>query len=286
MKTDHSDEIRDRRRAFRFFDKGLSPARILKQIARSSAWLFKWKKRYEEGGWAALDSPSRAPQHSPQAYAAAARRLVLRIRQRLEKASAGLSGPRAIREVLRRVHRLRRRPALTTIKRWLQAARAEKHSAAPDKPPYYPEPKIPPERVRHSSDWIARYLPGGVKVFAFHTIDHQSHALQQTLRLNKSTASACEHLLESCQQSGLPDFLQLDNDSAFSGLGYTPRVFGRFVRLALYLGIELIFIPPGEPKRNGLIERTNGLWAAACWDKNHFTTLRSVLRQAPQFLLW
>jgi hypothetical protein len=32
---------------------------------------------------------------------------------------------------------------------------------------------------------------------------------------------------------GLPDFLQLDTDAAFTGLGFTARVCGQFVRLAV-----------------------------------------------------
>jgi putative transposase len=54
----------------------------------------------------------------------------------------------------------------------------------------------------------------------------------------------------------------------------------------LYLGIEVIFIPPSEPKRNGVVERVNGLWARAFWDKNHFSSFREVLRKSPKFLSW
>jgi putative transposase len=286
MKPANSDESRDRRLAFRLFDKGQSPTQILKQIRRSSSWLFKWKKRFEQEGWAALNRSSRTPQHSPQQYSAATVKLVVRIRHRLEKANAGLIGPRAIREELRRYHRLRPLPSLATLKRWLRHSRPPEAMSAEAQRPYYPEPRLAEDCVLQSCDWIARYLPGGDKVFAFHTIDWQSYALAQTLRTDKRTSSTVAHLLESCRSMGLPDFLQLDNDAAFTGLGRRPRVFGQFVRLALYLGIELIFIPPGEPKRNGLVERINGLWARSFWDKNHFASLPALLRKSPQFLAW
>jgi hypothetical protein len=110
--------------------------------------------------------------------------------------------------------------------------------------------------------------------------------LAQTLRATKSTASTCAHLLEGCSQLGIPDLLQLDNDAAFTGWGRAPRVLGRFVRLALYLGIALLFLPPGAAKHNHVVERVPGTWAASFWNKHHFTSLRELARQSPQCLDW
>lgn len=93
-------------------------------------------------------------------------------------------------------------------------------------------------------------------------------------------------MLEAFSVLGLPDFLQIDNDAAFTGLGRTKPVFGRFIRLLLYLGLEVIFIPPGEPKRNHVVERANGIWAKSFWEKDHFSSLREVQRKAPKFLVW
>lgn len=92
--------------------------------------------------------------------------------------------------------------------------------------------------------------------------------------------------MQSLRELGLIDFLQLDNDAAFTGLGKRERVFGRFVRVALYFGVELIFIPPGEPKRNAVVERVNGLWARAFWDKNHCASVSAVRRKSGKFLAW
>lgn len=286
MSEKNAAEIRHRRLAFKLFDKGKSPAEILARIPRSRPWLFKWKRRFTEQGWPALENSSTAPQRSPQQYPAATVKLVERIRRRLEKAVAGLIGPRAIREELRRHHRVNPLPSLATIKRWLRQRRVSQAPAPDPKPPYYPQPRPPARFVLQASDWIARYLPGGAKVFAFHTVDGRHYGLAQTLRTDKNTESACQHLLQSCARIGLPDFLQLDNDAAFTGLGRGPAIFGRFLRLALYLGIELIFLPPGEPKRNWLVERINGLWAASFWEKNHFTSHKDFLRKSSRFTDW
>lgn len=286
MNEKNSEEIRYRRLAFKLFDKGKSPAEILARIPRSRFWLFKWKQRFEREGWQALDSLSKAPQHSPHEYSSAAVKLVVRMRKRLEKSTVGLVGARALQQELRRHRLLNPLPSLSTIKRWLKNAGLLGVPSQPLVSAFYPTPQMGDDLVIFACDWIARYFTGGAKVFVFHTIDLRTHALAQTRCSNKSTESACQHLLAACSEWGLPDFLQLDNDAGFTGLGRAPRGFGRFVRLALYLGIELLFIPPAEAKRNHVVERVNGIWAASFWDKNHFTGLRELERKSPKFLNW
>jgi len=79
---------------------------------------------------------------------------------------------------------------------------------------------------------------------------------------------------------------QLDNDAAFNGGYKVVRVFGAFVRLCLYVGIEPIFLPVGEPKRNGVVERLHGLWSQTFWRRYRFAGLADVRQAAPQFLRW
>lgn len=286
MNEKNLDEIRYRRQAFRFFERQKSPVAILACIPRSRAWLFKWKKRFEEQGWAALDSLPKRPGSSPQRYPVKLVRLVIQVRQRLEKQTAGLVNARAIQRELRQRHRLRVPPSQTTIKRWLREHHAGQEPTKRAAEPYYPALPSPAQAVLFACDWIARYLPGGEKVYAFHTLDLETHALAQTLAADKTTETACAHLLAACQSLGLPDLLRLDNDSAFTGLGWRTRLFGRFVRLALWLGIEPLFIPPGHPQRNHEVERVNGLWASQFWDKNYFRTRQALEKKSPQFLAW
>ena len=221
MNQKSSAEIRYRRRAFTLFDKGKSPTEILSLIPRSRSWLLKWKQRFEHDGWQALDSLSTAPHHSPQQYTPAAVSLILRVRQRLAKSRVGMVSARAIQQELLRLRLCKPPPSQTTIKRWLRQAGLIGAETEPDQAAYYPA--LPPadEFVTFSCDWVARYLTGGEKVFVFHTIDLQTHALAQTIRADKSTTSTCQHLLTACTELGLPDFLQLDNDAAFTGLGVT-----------------------------------------------------------------
>lgn len=243
-------------------------------------------ERFEHKRWHALDSLSKAPHHPAKRYKPQVVKLVLRRRHRLQRADVGLSGARAIRKEVRAQRLLRTVPALSTINRWLKAAGLIAGGEAKATPPFYPAPLLGRDFAVAACDWTARYLEGGEKVFVFHTVDTHTHALAQSSSGDKSTPSVCAHLLQACARMGVPDFLQLDNDAAFTGLGKTPGVWGRFVRLALYLGIELVFIPPGEPQRNSLVEGVHHLWAQSFWRKNHFASLKAFQRKRPQFLAW
>ena len=286
MNEKNVDEIRYRRLAFRLFAKEKSATEILKRVPRSRTGLFKWKKRFEQKRWHALDSLSKAPHRPAKRYAPRVVKLVLRLRHRLQRAEVGLSGARAIRNELRAHRLLRPVPALSTINRWLKAAGLIPGGETKPTPPFYPAPVLGRDFAVAACDWTARYLEGGEKGFVFHTVDTHTHALAQSSSGDKSTTSVCAHLLQVCASREVPDFLQLDNDAAFTGLGKTPGGFGRFVRLALYLGIELIFIPPGEPARNSLVEGIPHLWAQSFWRKNHFASLKAFQRKSPQFLAW
>lgn len=286
MNEQDSQEIAYRRQAFKLFDIGKSAAEILALIPRSRSWLYKWKRRFEQQGWQALKSLPKTPRHSPQRCSPQAVKLVLHLRKRMENSQVGLKSARAIHQEILRHRLLRSVPSLASIKRWLKDAGLTRRDAATQAEAYYPVIRRPEVFFILSCDWLARYPQGAPKVFVFQTIDLQTHALAQTILLEKTAESADKHLRQAFVQIGLPDFLQLDNDPAFTGFGRTKPVFGRIIRLALYLGIEPIFIPPGEPRRNHVVERVNGLWAESFWNRNHFRSHGDLLRRSKKFLAW
>src|SRR5215475_4192853 len=138
MNEKNPEEIRYRRLAFRLFDKGRSATEILARIPRSRSWLGKWQQRFGHEGWAALDSRSKAPHHSPHAYPSAAVKVVVRIRQRFAKSAIGHVGAHAIRQEVLRHRLLTPVPSVKTIKRWLKAAALIESPAEPDTEAYYP----------------------------------------------------------------------------------------------------------------------------------------------------
>jgi transposase len=286
MDDKEKEERAYRRKAIRLMLKGLRSRDILKQIPRSRPWLLKWQKRFEQGSWASLHSQSRRPRRSPHAYDRQARAVVLRVRCWLQKRRVGLVGARAVQQEIRHHRLLRPLPALATIKRWLKAAGVTNSPPPEPTTVWYPQPRFRADYVLHAMDWTARYLEGGAKVFVFHTLDAQTRALAQPIRVDKTTASLVLHVLQTWQTLGLPHALQLDNDAAASGGQTTPRHFSLFVRLCLYVGIELIFTPPHEPKRNWLVEGLNGLWAKSFWERDHFRSAAEVVRKSSKFTQW
>jgi putative transposase len=286
MNEKNLEEIRYRHTAFKLFAKGKSVAQVLNRLPRSRTWGYKWRQRFEVERWEAWDSRSKAPHTSAHQYAGSTVKLVVRLRQHLERAAVGLVCARAIRrEVLRR-RLLRRVPSLPTINRWLKQAGLIRTASAPAAQPYYPQPHLPAEVVWQACDWTARYLEGGEKPYVMHTLDLSTHALGQTISTDKTTEALCHHILAAFTELGLPDLLQIDNDGAFTGLGKSRRGVGRFVRVLLYLGVEPVFMPPGEPKRNGLVEGIHHLWAQSFFDKDHFTSVAHLKRKSYKFLSW
>jgi hypothetical protein len=138
----------------------------------------------------------------------------------------------------------------------------------------------------HALDWTCRYLEDGLKIYAFHTLNLRTRTLSQTIALDKRYETVRKHGLQTWKTLGIPQFLQLDNDAAFCGGYKAPRVFGQFVRLCLYLGIELIFLPVAQPENNGEVEELNGLWGHAFWERRHFTSFAHVCRSSPTFVHW
>lgn len=274
-----------RRKAIGLWLRGFTRREILKRLQRSGGWLCKWQQRFSHWGWAGLKSQSRRPQRLGGRYQVHTRRLVVQARRRLVNRHVGLIGPKAIQQELRAARLLRRIPSISTIRRILHEHGLIK-PPRPQEPVYFPQPTPTDHYVLHAMDWTARYLQGGTKVFAFHTIDLQTHAMQQTISTDKSGPTVRHHALEAWQTLGLPDGLQMDNDAAFCGGYKRPRVVGEFVRLCLYLGIEPIFIPEREPKRNSLVEGLHGLWSQAFWNRRHFRSLSHVKRTRGQFQAW
>lgn len=278
---DEQHERHLRRKAIRLQLQGLPVARILKVVHRSKAWFNKWAHRFEQLGAAGLKSRSRQPHHQPRAISPALVRAIVRTRQRLVRQRVGLIGPRAIQREFERLGGAV--PSRTTIKRVLR-----QHGLIPTapRPSYFPRPLKVVTGVLHALDWTCRYLEDGVKVYAFHTLNLRTRACVQTIAADKQGSTVIRHLLQTWQTLGIPAFLQLDNDAAFCGGYKTPRRIGQVVRLCLYLGIELIFLPVAEPERNGEVEELNGLWSRAFWQRQRFRSFRHVYRASPRFVQW
>lgn len=281
---DEQRELRVRRRALRLWARGYGLQDILRTVQRSKGWFSKWRSRYRSYGWNGLRSQSRRARCYPTTCSARLEQLIVQTRQRLVRAKIGLSGPTAIQCELQKLDRTRPPPSCATIKRILHRHGLIRTPKA--RRTHFPAPLESLAGILQASDWTCRYLEGGAKVYAFHTLDLHTRSCSQTLARDKTIATVRRHFVETWQTLGIPDYLQLDNDAAFCGGYKVPRVFGQIVRLCLYVGIELIFLPVAEPERNGAVEYLNGLWQRAVWNRTRFRTFARVERTRPKFLQW
>jgi putative transposase len=282
---DDKAERQRRARVIRQWLRGKRSHELLRQAQRSRAWLSKWRRRFEREGRAGLKSRSRRPRRSPRACSQRVVSLIVQTRRRLVRQHVGLIGARAIRRELRQFRLGQQLPSLATIKRVLRAQGLVKRLSAPPAA-YFPHPQTGLCGCLHAIDWTCRYLETGPKVYAFHTLNLRTRACAQTIATDKSTPTVMRHVLDAWETLGIPVFLQLDNDAAFNGGYKVPRVIGQFVRLCLYVGIELIFLPVAEPERNGVIEQLNHLWSQAFFNKRRFSSVRHVARTSPDFVRW
>lgn len=82
---------------------------------------------------------------------------------------------------------------------------------------------------------------------------------------------------------GLPDFLQLDNELSFPGSNRHPRSPGLVIRLCLHFGVQPVFIPIGEPWRNGVIEKFNDTYNKKFFRRQWFPNYATLKRQSKNF---
>ena len=110
----------------------------------------------------------------------------------------------------------------------------------------------------HQMDYVGpRYLSCKARYYFLNLIDSDTHWSQTSISENQTSAFACQKLIRFWKIVGIPDFLQMDNDPAFWGSIKIPEAVGKVIRLCLSLKVIPVFIPQGEPWRNGIIEHFN-----------------------------
>ena len=287
-RSDHKEAQR-RRTAVKLYRSGTPATEVARQLHRSRCWVYKWVHYRVCHPWTRFRSASRTPHHHPNQLSPQSvwrivrlRQLLMRHRQpRLRFASVGA---RAIqKEWGRRV--AAPAPSLSTIQRVLRRHHLTTQAPKPCRHAYRPHPDATYPDAVHATDIITRWITGGEVVQTFNTVDVYSNDVSSTSHATKTATAACEHLLHTWQQLGVPDIAQFDNESAFSG-GNHPWGLGKVVRLCLYMGIEVLFIPFGEADDNSPVETFNHLWAQRFWGCHHFTRRRDVLRVQRTFLAW
>ena len=262
---------------------------ICHDLDRSTRWFDKWWAEYLQNPRTDFADHSRAPDTSPDQTPEAVVQAVVSVRQTLEAATTpdtryGLIGPRPIQTQLERLGI--EPPSESTIQRILHAQGLTHPIGAGNDSAFYPWLEAWAVNAIHATDIITRHIRGGEEIENFHTMDHYSHAAYLSQHTDKSSATICEHLVATWSKLGLPQIQQLDNEGVFSGGHTHPRVIGQVVRLCLFCGIEPLFTPFYEAKRNHQIETFHSVWHQSFWSRQEFRNCAHVQAEVPLFEHW
>jgi putative transposase len=117
-----------------------------------------------------------------------------------------------------------------------------------------------------------RHLDGGLPFVALNCVDVVPHAAAIEIAADQVEETLAAALLRSWERLGVPRRLQLDNGKPFLlGSAY----LGEIARVSLHQGATPVFIPQGEPWRNGVCEQFNDTF-----DKRFFRSERFADREA------
>ena len=111
-------------------------------------------------------------------------------------------------------------------------------------------------------------------------LSHQVYIGSQRTKQDRQVASS---LLRCWKVLGLPDFIQFDNELSFRGSNRHPRSPGLVIRLCLHFGVQPVFIPIGEPWRNGSIEKFNDTYNKKFFRRQYFASYSMLKRQCKNF---
>ena len=289
MNTCTSEQVL-REEAIRRRLQGERRCEICQDLGRSTSWFDKWWAEYRRNPRSDFADHPRAPHSSPHQMPLPVVQAVVSVRQALEAADTpamkyGLIGNRAIQAQLEEL-KVRPLPGLATIQRILIQHGLTHPVGAGSPLAYYPWPVAWEMNAIQATDIITRHVRGGEAIENFHTIDHYSHAVHLTQHPDQTSATTRAHLLKSWANLGLPLVHQFDNDGAFCGGHTHPRVIGQIVRLCLFCGVEPLFTPVYEARRNYQVETFHSLWVKAFWSRHRFRNLGHVQVEAPTFQRW
>ena len=273
-----------RQRAIERYLNGESPSAICASMGYSRCWFYKWLRRYGSGADNWAEECSRKPHTHPIHLPHEIEQIVILVR--LSLYNRGLfCGAQAIRWELEElgVHPL---ASVRTIGRIL-ARHALTHRRTgryvPKGKPYPSLSANTPGDV-HQSDFVGPcYLRGPVRFYSLHSVDLATGRCALEPLLQRAGQATVDAFWASWQRLGLPRHQQVDNEMVFYSSPTYPRGMGTLIRLCLHHGIEPWFIPPGEPWRNGVVERFNHHWRQRFLQRTDMASAEELRRQSLAF---
>jgi len=269
-----------RLRAVKRFCDGEEPESICASLGQSRSWLYKWVARHTPDDPAWCESQSRRPHACPFRTPAEVEDIVEMVR--LSLYNKGLfCGDQAIHWELEEMG-VQPLPSLSTISRILCRRDLTHRRTGRYEPKGKAYPGLPallPNQT-HQADLVGPcYLTGPIRFYSLNSIDPAINRCAIEPMPSQAAQSILDAVYAVWKRMGIPDNLQVDNEMAFFGSPVHPRGMGPLIRLCLLYGVDLWFIPPAEPWRNGVVEKFNDHYRQKFLAKITMTSM-TRLRQA------
>jgi len=277
-------EQQKRIEAIKWYFSGLRPTRIYRALGKTKRWFYFWLKRYnsKRKDWFRNKPVVNRVIHNkidPRTET-----LVCTIRKRLADTKYAQRGALAVQWELKKLG-IKSIPPIWTINRIIQRNKLVKEPEIYEKRyKRYPAVPVDQPHVLHQFDLVGpRYLGKGNKFFSYNLIDAFSNVIKIKPFKGKGDKFSTEFLVYAWHHIGIPRYLQVDNELSFKGSNRHPRTFGQVIRLCLYLGIEIIFIPEAEPWRQGTIEKFNDVYDKTFFRSQRFKSFEHLGKESRVF---
>ncbi len=287
-------EEQERKQVIQRFLEGERAVDIYRENNRSKTWFKKWLNRYQTGQKNWYKDLRRGPTVIHNKTEDKIEQVVVKIRKSLmdgteDSTRYSFVGDDAIRFRMEGLgYELSEIPSQSTIKRIikrnkLRINKKDRYKRVRSKGRHtIIKPKCVDEM--HEIDFVGpRYIKGFGPINSLHLKDVVGRQVAGNQYVGKSMNNVMDFLLNYWKSHPIPKYLQTDNGMSFAGDYTHPRSISRFVRLCLYVGIEVIFIAPAKPWMNGTIESFNKEFDRLFWKREIFTSLSDIQTKSAIF---
>jgi len=267
--------------------EGSRPIDIYQPIGKSKKWFNKWLNRYRAGQKDWYKDLPRKHEIVHNKTDEKIEQVIVKIRKSLMDGSDqayrySFVGAEAIKFKLEELgYKPEEIPSLATIKRIIKRNKLrvntkERYKRVKSKGRYtIIKPACNDEM--HQLDFVGpRYIKGFGNINSLHLKDVVGRQVAGNQYIEKSMDNVLTFLLTYWKSHPIPKYLQVDNGMSFAGDYKHQRLFSRFIRLCLYVGIEVIFIVPAKPWMNGTVEAFNKEFDRLFWKQEMFTDLSDI----------
>jgi len=263
---------------------GESPESICASLGKTKPWLYKWVARHTPDDPTWFEDLSRRPLSSPYRTPTEIEKIVEMVRLTLY--NKGLfCGNQAIQWEMIDME-VQPVPSLSTIGRILRRRELTHRRTGRYIPKGKKYPELPgalPNQT-HQVDLVGPcYLTGPIRFYSLNAVDTAINRCGIEPMASKAAQSVLDAVYALWLRMGIPENLQVDNELAFYGSPTHPRGMGPLIRLCLHYGVDLWFIPPSEPWRNGLVEKFNDHYQQKFLDKLPMVSIPQLRKESLAF---